>query len=67
MKRQNCPAYNKNTEIERTEIGSAYGKPLYREREVILSELCSIYNKIDDFDCKDCEVFKMLKLKEDNK
>jgi hypothetical protein len=54
MKENKCPSYNKNTEIQKTEVGSAYGKPLYVEKEIILSESCSILNKVDDFDCSQC-------------
>ena len=56
MKNQKCPSYNKNTEIQKTEIGTAYGKPLYNETEIILSESCSILNLIDDFDCSKCPI-----------
>lgn len=60
MKNQKCPSYNKNTEIQKTEIGTAYGKPLYNETEIILSESCSILNLIDDFDCSKCPIGESL-------
>ena len=62
MKNKNCRAYNKNTEIEKTEIGSAGGQPIYKETEIILSETCSMFNKIDDFDCDNCPFGKTKKL-----
>lgn len=60
MKEKNCPSYNKNTEIEKVEVGTAYGKPMYNEVEIILSESCSIFNKVDDFDCAKCPIRKEL-------
>lgn len=57
MKFKECPGYNKNTEIEKVEIGTAYGEVLYSEKEVILYEYCSIYDKINDFDCEKCPVY----------
>ena len=59
MKKQECPAYNKNTEIEKVEIGSAYGKPLYKETEIILSEYCTVFDT-DNFDCSKCHIRKEL-------
>ena len=56
MKNPNCPSYNKNTEIQKTEVGTAYGKPIYNETEIILSESCSILNLVDDFDCSKCPI-----------
>ena len=58
MKFKECPGYNKNTEIEKREIGSAGGEILYREIEVVLSESCSAFNKIDNFDCDECPYYK---------
>ena len=66
MKEKRCPSYNKNTEIEKTEIGSAYGKPLYKETEIVLSELCVFLNKVDDFECDDCPIRKGLISEEQN-
>ena len=38
MKYKDCPAYDKNTETIKKEIGSARGEILYKESEIILSE-----------------------------
>ena len=64
MKEPKCLSYSKNTETEIREIGTAYGKPLYREKEIIISEYCSFFKKLDDFDCSDC-IFKKFLIKED--
>lgn len=58
MKEIKCPAYNKNTEWEKTEVGTANGEKLYKETEIILSEYCSAFNKVDDFDCEKCPLRK---------
>ena len=54
MKEKRCQGYNKNTETTRIEIGTANGEVLYKETEIILSESCSVFNKVDDFDCSKC-------------
>ena len=58
MKEIRCPSYNKNTEIEKTEVGSVNGKIIYKETEVILSEFCALLNKLDDFNCEECSLRK---------
>ena len=40
-----------NTFLEKGEI-------LYKESEIILSERCSVTGKTDDFDCKNCALYK---------
>jgi hypothetical protein len=65
MKKTDCPGYNKNTEIERYEVGTAGGKRIYKETEIILSEHCSLLNKVDDFDCTNCP-FAIQKAKKQN-
>ena len=63
MKETNCLSYSQNTETEIKEIGSAYGKPLYSEKEIVISEYCSLLKKLDDFDCTHC-VYKTLRNKQ---
>ena len=58
MKYKDCPAYDKNTETIKKEIGSARGEILYKESEIILSERCSVTGKTDDFDCTNCALYK---------
>ena len=63
MKFKECPAYNADTETIQVEIGSANGQILYSEKNIILSEKCSLKNLIDDFDCSDCQLLKINKNK----
>ena len=66
MKEPKCLSYSQNTETEIREIGTAYGKPLYREKEIVISEYCSFFKILDDFDCSNC-VFKKFLIKEEGK
>jgi hypothetical protein len=54
MKNKKCIGYDAITEVEKKEVGSARGKVIYAEKEIILSETCSIRKLKDNFDCTDC-------------
>lgn len=67
MKYKDCPGYNKDTEIIRNEIGSAGGEIIYNEKEIVLNERCAVQNKINNFECDNCPIYKThLKEKENN-
>lgn len=66
MKYKNCLGYDADTEIVKNEIGSANGIILYNEKEIVLSERCSVRNLVDDFDCSDCPMCENF-MKEKNK
>lgn len=51
-----CPAYNPIVEIQKVEIGSADGEPIYCDKEVLINEYCSACNS-NTFDCSECQLY----------
>lgn len=56
-KNKKCPAYDVNTEIVRKIIGYSTNGPIWAEKELIVSEYCSM-KSVYDFDCTDCPYYK---------